>query len=127
MCRTAVELSIAGTECARLARVGISASVVGDSKAHYRSRNRRRRGRRARDILVNGDPTCMRYCCGSLHCRDAGGTRAVDLNDDEDASSACSSGKICPLGCSRSYVLAKVGMRHRRQVGQVQVSTSRSL
>ena len=46
-CRTAVELSIAGTECARLARVKISARVMSDSKAPTRSRIvavRRRKG-----------------------------------------------------------------------------------
>ena len=51
-CRTAAELSISGTECARLARMSISARVMGGSKAHSRSRSGGRRGRRARDTTM---------------------------------------------------------------------------
>ena len=47
--RTAVELSIAVTECARLARESIFAQVVGGSKAHSRSRSGGRIGGRGRD------------------------------------------------------------------------------
>ena len=51
-CRTAVELSIAGTKCARLARVSISAWVMGASKAH----SRRRSG--AEEASERGIPPC---------------------------------------------------------------------
>ena len=52
MWRTAVELSIASTECARLVRVRISAQVVGGAKAHSRSRSGGRRGGRGRDTTM---------------------------------------------------------------------------
>ena len=51
-CRTAVELSIAVTKCARLARVRISAQVMGGFKAHSRSRSGGRRGGRGRDTTM---------------------------------------------------------------------------
>ena len=58
-CRTAVELSIAVTECARLARECIFAQVVGGSNAHLRSRSGGRRGGRARDTII-----VIRRVCG---------------------------------------------------------------
>ena len=60
-CRTAVELSIAGTECARLARLSTSARVMGGTKAHSRSRSGGRRGGRARDTII-----VIQRVCGSL-------------------------------------------------------------
>ena len=58
-CRTAVELSIAVTKCAMLARESIFARVVGGSKAHSRSRSGGTRGGRARDTTIE-----IRRVCG---------------------------------------------------------------
>ena len=61
----------------------------------------------------------MCYRCDSLLGPDPGGTLAIDLNDGHDFSCGCSGEKMCRLGGSRPRVFANVGMRHRRQVGQV--------
>ena len=58
-CRTAVELSIVVTGCARLARESIYARVVGGSKAHLRSRSGGRRGGGAGDATI-----VIRRVCG---------------------------------------------------------------
>ena len=58
-CRTAVKLSIAVTECARLARVSISARVMSGSKAHSRIRSGRGQKRRASTGYHHRDPTCV--------------------------------------------------------------------
>ena len=58
-CRTAVELSINVTKCARFARECIFARVVGGSKAHSRSRSVGRRGGRAQDTNM-----VIRRVCG---------------------------------------------------------------
>ena len=60
-CRTAVELSIAIMECARLARECIFALVVGGSKAHSRSRSGGIRGGRAQDTAM-----VIRRVCGII-------------------------------------------------------------
>ena len=52
VCRTAVELSFASAECTSLARVRVSARVVGSSKAHSRSRSGGRRGGRGWDTTM---------------------------------------------------------------------------
>ena len=57
-CRTAVELSIAVIECARLARECIFARVVGGSKAHSRSTSGGRRGGRAQDTTMVNRRVC---------------------------------------------------------------------
>ena len=57
-CRTAVELSIAVTECARLARECIFAVVVGGSEAHSTSRSGGKRGERAQE----SDMVLLRVC-----------------------------------------------------------------
>ena len=130
MCRTAVELSIAGTECAWLARGRISTSVMGGSEAHSGSRSGGRRGGRGRDttMLIRQVSAIVVtvYLALSLPIPDSGGTLAIDLNDGDDFSCGCSGEEVCLLGGSRSCVLANVGMRHRRQVGPVQGSNSRS-
>ena len=107
--------------------IRISARVMGRSKAHSRSRRGSRRGGRGRNTTMRGGPTCICYCRDTLPDPDPpGDTLAIDLNDGDDFSSGCSGEKICRLGGSRSCVLANVGMRHRRRVGQVQGSSSRS-
>ena len=57
--RTAVELLIAGTECARLACVRISTPIMGGSKAHSRSRSGGRRGGRGRDTAMVIQRACV--------------------------------------------------------------------
>ena len=59
MCRTAVELSISGTEFARLARVRMSAPVMSDSKAYFRSRSESRRGGRGWDTTIVFRDVCV--------------------------------------------------------------------
>ena len=71
------------------------------------------------------DPTCMWYRCDCLSSPDPGGTFAIDLEDGNDFS-CCSGDKIYRLGGSRPCVLANIVVRHRRQVGQVQGSSSHS-
>ena len=66
------------------------------------------------------------YRCDSLSGPDPGGTLAIDLNDRDVFSCGCSGEKIRRLDGSRLCVFANVGMCHRRQVGQVQGSNSRS-
>ena len=68
----------------------------------------------------HGNLTFMCYRCDSLADTDPGGTFAIFLNDDDEFRCGCSGEKICRLGGNRPCVLAKVGMRHRRQVCQVQ-------
>ena len=67
----------------------------------------------------------MWYHCDSLPGPDPGGTLAIDLKDGDDIS-CCSGDKIYRLGGSRPCVFVNVGVRHRRQVGQVQGSSSYS-
>ena len=50
----------------------------------------------------------------------------IDQKDGDDFSCGCSGEKICRLGGSRPCVFVNVGVRHRRQVGQVQGSSSHS-
>ena len=50
---------------------------------------------------------------------------ALILNGD-DFSCGCSGEKICRLRGSRPCMFVNVGVRHRRQVGQVQGSSSHS-
>ena len=51
---------------------------------------------------------------------------ALILEDGDDFSCGWSGEKICRLGGSRLCVFVNVGVRHRRQVGQVQGSSSQS-
>ena len=51
-------------------------------------------------------------------------TRFIYLKEGDGFS--CSGDKIYRLGSSRSCVFVSVGVRHRRQVGQIQGSSSRS-
>ncbi len=51
---------------------------------------------------------------------------ALILKDGDDFSCGCSGEKICRLGGSRPCVFVNVGVRHRRQVGLVQGSSSHS-
>ena len=76
--------------------------------------------RRSRVGYHHGNLTFMCYRCDSLADTDPGGTFAIFLNDDDEFRCGCSGEKICRLGGNRPCVLAKVGMRHRRQVCQVQ-------
>ena len=69
----------------------------------------------------------MCYRCDSLADTDAGGILAIVLNDDDEFHCSCLSENMFRLGGSRPCVLAKVGMRHRRQVCQVQGLYSRSI
>ena len=57
---------------------------------------------------------------------DRGDTLAIDINDGDDFSCGCSGENIRRRGDRWSCVLANVDTRHRRQVGQVQGSHSRS-
>ena len=59
MCRTAVELPLVNTECTRLARVQVSARVVGGSKTHSRSRSGGRRDGRGRDTTMVTRRVCV--------------------------------------------------------------------
>ena len=86
----------------------------------------RGQNRRASAGYHHGNPTCMWYRCDSLPSPDPGGTLAIDLKDDDDFSCCCYGEQICRLGGSRPCVFATVGVRHRRQVGQVQGSSSRT-
>ena len=61
MRRTAVELLFAGAESARLARVRVSARVVGSPYAHSRSSLGRRRGARGWDTTM-----VPRRVCGTV-------------------------------------------------------------
>ena len=93
------------------------------------------------------DPTCMWYRCDSLPGPNPGDTLAMDIKNGDDFSccssdkiyrtlaidqqdgddfSCCSSDKISRLGDSRPCVFVNVGVRHRRQVGQVQGLSSHS-
>ena len=60
----------------------------------------------------------------SLPGPDPGVTLAIDLKDGVDVACGCSGEKICRLGGIRPCVFVNVGVRHRRQVGQVQGSSS---
>ena len=71
---------------------------------------------RTRAGYHHGDPTRMCYRCDSLPGPDPGGTLAIDLNGGDNVSCGCSGEKICRLGVSSSFLLANVGMHHRRQV-----------
>ena len=79
--------------------------------------------RRASAGYHHRDPTCMWYR-DSLPGPDPGGTLAIDLKYGDNFS--CSGGKIYRLGGSRPCVFVNVDVRHRRQVGQVQGSSSHS-
>ena len=82
-----------------------------------------KRGGRARDTAI----VIRRvwYCCGSWPCAVPGGTLGIDLNDG-DGISCCSSDKIYRLGGSRPCVFVNVGVRHCRQAGEDQGSSSYS-
>ena len=67
----------------------------------------------------------MWYRCDSLSGRDPGGTVAIYLKEDDDFF-GCSGDKIYRFGGSRPIVFVNVGVRHRRQVCQVQGSSSQS-
>ena len=68
----------------------------------------------------------MSYRCDSLPGPDPGGTIAIDLKDGDDFSCGCSGMKLCRLGGSRPCVFVHGCVRHRRQVDQVQGSSSHS-
>ena len=68
----------------------------------------------------------MWYRCDSLPGPDPGGTLAIDLKAGDDYFCGYSGEKVCRLGGSRPCVYVNVGARHRRQVGQVQGSSSHS-
>ena len=114
MCRTDVVLSIAGTECARLACVQDFRHGCGQLQRAFQEQERGQK-RRERAGYHHGYPACMCYRCDSLAGPDPGSSLAIYLNDGDDFSCGCSGGKICRLGGSRSCVLAIVGMRHRGQ------------
>ena len=80
--------------------------------------------RRATAGYHHRDPTCMWYR-DSLPGHDPGGYFAIDLKDGDDLS-CCSGEKIYRLGGNRPCVFDNVGVRHRRQVGRLQGSSSHS-
>ena len=51
---------------------------------------------------------------------------ALILKDGDDFSCRCSGETICRLGGNKPCVFVNVGVRHRRQVSQVQGSSSHS-
>ena len=120
-CRTAVELSTAGM-CQVGARVYFLPGC-GRLQSAFEEQEWGQK-RRASARYHHGDPTCMWYRCDSLPGPDPGGTLAIDLKDGDDFS--CSGDKIYRLGSGRPCVFANAGVRHRRQVGQVQGSSSHS-
>ena len=111
-------------ECARLVRESIFARGCGRLQSAFEEQERGQK-RRVSAGYHHRDPTCLWYCCDSLSSPDPGGILAIDLEDGDDFS-CCSGDKIYLLGGSRPCVFVNVGVRHRRQVGQVQGSSSHS-
>ena len=87
VCRTAVELSIAGAEGTWLARSGLR-SDCGQPQAAFREQQREQK-RQARVGHLHGGQMCMGFrcdCCCCLPGPCTGGTIAIDLNDCDDFS-----------------------------------------